>query len=119
MHLTDKFDLVKKIKELIINNNKCKLFLDERIGDDGNNLLNHLIESDERIHDSIKKYNEVSSYKFIKNELKKSDDINGFYRRLIKSCLVDVCFTEKEAQAHEMFVNVNTKRKTTEKNRGS
>lgn len=111
MHLTDNSDLVKKVKKLIINNNKCKLFLDERIGDDGNNLLNHLIESDERMYDSIKKYNEVSSYKFIKNELKKIKDINVFYRRLVRACLVDVCFTEKEAQAHEMFVNVNTKGK--------
>ena len=111
MHSTEDLDFSKNIKKLIVYNNKCKLILDERIGDDGNNLLNYLINNDERLHDSIKKYNEVDSYKFIKNEIKKNTDMAELYKKLIKSCLVDICFKEQESQAHEMFVNVNTKGK--------
>lgn len=110
-HCATNSNFVKKIQKLILHDGKCKLVLGERIGDGGKDLLNYLITSDERLHESIKKYNEVDSYKFIKKEIKKIKDLDDFYRKLTKSCLVDISFTERETQAYEMFVNVNTKGK--------
>lgn len=110
-HCVKESSFVKKIHKLILFDGKCKLALGERIGDDGKELLNYLINSDERLHGAIKKYNEVDSYKFIKKEISKITDLDDFYRKLIKSCLVDISFIERETQAHEMFVNVNTKGK--------
>lgn len=109
-NITEDNNLKQMIEDIIYYDNECKLKLKDRIGSAGRNILNYILNDEKNIPDSVKKYSEIQNYKFIKKELK-SMDLKKVYNNLIKSLVVEISFTKNVADAHEMFVNVNTKGK--------
>ena len=109
-NITDDSRLKDTIKEVIYHDNECKLKLKDRIGSVGRNILNYILDDEENIPDSVKKYSEIQNYNFIKKTIK-SMDLKEVYNNLINSLIVEISFTKSVSDAHEMFVNVNTKGK--------
>lgn len=95
------------------SDNKCKLVLKPRIGIDGSEVLEYLLENTEIAKEVKEKYNEIPMYNFIKKELE-SRNIEELYNKIKNSNLVEISFSNCETSAHEMFVNVNTKGKPLE-----
>lgn len=110
-NLTSDENLKSKIDSIILNENGCKLFLDERIGVDGSNVISLILDDKNLESEDAKKYNESKSYEAIKIILKSKGNLEKVYFSLINSMIVDISFGNKEVSAHEMFVNVNTKGK--------
>lgn len=100
----------RKIDNLLYYDGKCRLILKDRIGSDGHNILNEILDNDENIAEPIKKYNEIKNYFLIKNNIK---DLNyeKLFNKLVNSILVGITFYENITDAYEMFVNINTKGK--------
>lgn len=111
MEKTTNEEICNEILSSIINSSKqLKLDLKARIGSDGIDLMNFILDDGEIPNELVNKYNELKIYKFIKKELK-NYDINDLYNKIKQSSLVEISFTRNEISAHEMFVNVNTKGK--------
>lgn len=110
-NLSDDKVLISEIEKLIYFNGKCKLQLKDRIGSDGRNILNYILDNDENIPDNVKiYYNEVKNYFLIKSFIKKTS-LKDIYDKLVNSIIVEVGFHENITEAYEMFVNINTKGK--------
>lgn len=109
-NITINLDLKKDIEKIIYFNDECKLRLKDRIGSAGRNILNFILDDEDNIPDLVKKYNEIQNYNFIKKMIK-SMDLELIYTNLINSLVVEISFTKNISDAHEMFVNVNTKGK--------
>lgn len=109
-NLSNNIELKEKIDRLIYCNGKCKLQLKDRIGSDGQNILNYLLDNDKDIPDNAKKYNEIKNYLVIKKVVKELD-LEELYSKLINSIIVEISFTQNVTEAYEMFVNLNTKGK--------
>lgn len=109
-NITSNVDLKKDIEKIIYFNDECKLRLKDRIGSAGRNILNFILDDEDNIPDLVKNYNEIQNYNFIKKMIK-SMDLELIYTNLINSLVVEISFTKNISDAHEMFVNVNTKGK--------
>lgn len=109
-NLSDDEVLISEIERLIYFNGKCKLQLKDRIGSDGINILNYILDNEKNIPDNAKKYNEVKNYFLIKSFIKKAS-LKDIYDKLVNSIIVEVSFHENITEAYEMFVNINTKGK--------
>ncbi len=109
-NITISVDLKKDIENIIYYNDECKLKLKDRIGSTGRNILNYILDDEDNIPDLVKEYNEIQNYNFIKKTIK-SMDLESIYDKLINSLVVEISFTKNISDAHEMFVNVNTKGK--------
>ena len=109
-NLSDNIELKEKIDKLIYFNGKCKLQLKDRIGSDGRNILNYLLDNDKDIPNNVKKYNEIKNYLLIKNKIKELD-IEKLFSKLTNSIIVEIGFSKNITEAYEMFVNLNTKGK--------
>lgn len=109
-NITSNLDLKKDIEKIIYFNDECKLRLKDRIGSAGRNILNFILDDEDNIPDLVKNYNEIQNYNFIKKMIK-SMDLELIYTNLINSLVVEISFTKNISDAHEMFVNVNTKGK--------
>lgn len=109
-NLTKDEKLKKKIEKLIYYKKKCKLLLKDRIGSDGYNILNYILDNDLNIPEPAKKYNEIKNYNIIK-KLCMSYNLEQLYLNLVSSVIVEIGFNENVAAAYEMFVNINTKGK--------
>jgi len=114
MQYTDDEDLIQNIEELIKNESgEIKLDLKSRMGVDGREILNCLVENKTVLKELEEKYNEISMFKYIKKQLSHFD-CRTLYNNIINSKLVEISFENNETSAHEMFVNVNTKGKPLE-----
>lgn len=113
-HLTANQKTRKEILEIIKNEeNKCKLNLKPRIGIDGSEVLEYILEDVDISREIKEKYNEIPMYKIIEKELQ-SKNVDELYMRIKNSNIVEISFSTNETSAHEMFVNVNTKGKPLE-----
>lgn len=99
-----------EIDKLIYCDGKCKLQLKDRIGSDGQNILNYILDNVKSIPDPVKKYSEIENY-FLIEKMIKSQDLKKIYSNLVNSIIVEVSFTKSIDKAYEMFVNINTKGK--------
>lgn len=109
-NITTNANLKKDIEKIIYYNDECKLKLKDRIGSTGRNILNFILDDEDNIPDLVKEYNEIQNYNFIKKTIKPMD-LELIYNNLINSLVVEISFTKNISDAHEMFVNVNTKGK--------
>ena len=114
MQLTTNDEIRNSIMNLIKNEkNETKLNLKPRIGTDGSEIINFIIEEKPVLKDLEDKYKEITMYKYIKEQIK-TKDLDALYYNIINSNLVEIIFENHETSAHEMFVNVNTKGKPLE-----
>lgn len=109
-NITTNANLKNDIEKIIYHNDECKLKLKDRIGSTGRNILNFILDDEDNIPDLVKEYNEIQNYNFIKKTIKPMD-LELIYNNLINSLVVEISFTKNISDAHEMFVNVNTKGK--------
>lgn len=109
-NITNNANLKNDIEKIIYYNDECKLKLKDRIGSTGRNILNFILDDEDNIPDLVKEYNEIQNYNFIKKTIKPMD-LELIYNNLINSLVVEISFTKNISDAHEMFVNVNTKGK--------
>lgn len=109
--------IINQIDKLIFKDEKkleCKLDLKDRIGADGQTLIELIIDNSEDELKIFKKHNEAKNYQEIKKELMSSDNLEKIMNNLLNSRIVEVRFINNIASAHEMFVNLNTKGKPLE-----
>ena len=109
-NLSDNEKLVSQIDKLIYYDDKCKLQLKDRIGSEGQNILNYILDNDQNIPDNVRHYSEIKNYFLIKKIMKQSK-LEKIYSNLINSIIVEIGFTKNINEAYEMFVNINTKGK--------
>ena len=116
-NLIEQESIKEEIRKLIIDSGKCKLILKYRISSSGNDILEYFINDAELPKETNKKYNEIQMFKMIKRQLKQLSqlELQDLYSRLKSSILIEISFYKSEIEAHEMFVNVNTKGRPLEK----
>jgi len=116
-NLIEQQEIKNEIYKLITDSGKSKLILKYRISSSGSDILEYFINDAELPNDVNKKYNEIQMYKMIKKQLKQQsqEELKNLYFRLKNSILIEISFYKNEMEAHEMFVNVNTKGRPLEK----